>query len=124
MLLFVDLWRNGLGGPWGRLCDLEILEEMEGNVGNVIGKSDLQDPKRLNIKIPAELLTDGMYWPPVVIYSCKRRHHRPNLTKQKRHGPLTRAFLLLASSLYPINAKTDIYDCVFVRPGCRPSMAR
>lgn len=34
--------------------DLEILEEVEANAEGVIAERDLQDPNRLNIKIPAD----------------------------------------------------------------------
>lgn len=38
------------------LGDLEILEEVEANAEGVIAERDLQDPNRLNIKIPADVV--------------------------------------------------------------------
>lgn len=35
---------------------LEILEEVEANAEGVIAERDLQDPNRLNIKIPADVV--------------------------------------------------------------------
>ena len=38
------------------LDDLEILEEVAANAKSVLAKRDLQDPNRLNIKIPADVV--------------------------------------------------------------------
>ena len=39
-----------------KLQDLEILEAVEANEDGVIVEDDLQDPNRLNVRIPADVV--------------------------------------------------------------------
>jgi phage tail sheath gpL-like len=40
----------------GKLEDLEIVEEVAANADGVIAERDLQDPNRLNVKIPVDVV--------------------------------------------------------------------